>query len=243
MKLQNNVLQFYPVTEDTLSWSEPPQPGIRSNIPNWLRKTPKYRYGQTKFVFEGESNLSIRNCIPFLESFTTGYVMTLPCDIQVRTLEDGSPRITWGGSNFPNAPVTSRPFDEVQYPQVPLMEGFDRLQFNWMPQWSVKTKKGYSCLFIHPINRVDLPFYTLGGVVDTDRWGEAGNHPFLLKKGWEGIIEKGTPVVQIIPFKRESWKSELKQALFPEYLKKIRERDRTLIGWYKKNAWATKSYK
>jgi hypothetical protein len=30
-----------------------------------------------------------------------------------------------------------------------------------------------------------------------------------LQSDWEGIVEAGTPIAQVIPFKRESWKSEL----------------------------------
>ena len=91
---------------------------------------------------------------------------------------------------------------------------------------------------------MDLPFYTLGGVLDTDKWGEAGNHPFLLKKGFEGIIPKGTPIVQVIPFKRENWKAKVttnsKDNL---YIKKLRQKDSVFKGWYKKFAWSNKSYR
>jgi hypothetical protein len=112
-----------------------------------------------------------------------------------------------------------------------------------VPAWSIKTPNGYSSLFTHPINRIDLPFYTLGGIVDTDKWGEAGNHPFVFKNGWEGIIPKGTPYAQIIPFKRDNWESIIKPELHGYHEKNIRKRDSILRGWYKKNAWSTKRYR
>jgi hypothetical protein len=112
-----------------------------------------------------------------------------------------------------------------------------------MPSWSIKTPKGYSSIFTHPINRVDLPFYTLGGVVDTDGWGDAGSHPFLLKKGWEGIIEKGTPIIQVIPFKRENWLSDIDNTMTKEYDKQIGKRDSYLKDYYKNFIWSSKSYK
>jgi hypothetical protein len=112
-----------------------------------------------------------------------------------------------------------------------------------MPAWCIKTPKGYSSVFTHPINRPDLPFYTLGGVIDTDKWGEAGSHPFLLKKGWEGIIPAGTPIIQIIPFKREGWVNKVNRLMSGEYIKKIFLRDRYLKDFYKIFAWSSKSYK
>jgi hypothetical protein len=34
------------------------------------------------------------------------------------------------------------------------------------------------------------------------------NTPFTFKKNWSGILEKGTPMFQIIPFERNSWKAK-----------------------------------
>jgi hypothetical protein len=123
------------------------------------------------------------------------------------------------------------------------LEGYDNLEFNWFPNWCIQTPKGYSSIFMHPINRIDLPFYTLGGVIDTDKWGEAGNHPFLLKKNWEGIIPKNTPIIQVIPFKRENWNSEVDNNMMPEYLKQLNRRDSYLKDYYKKFGWSSKNYK
>ena len=43
--------------------------------------------------------------------------------------------------------------------------------------------------------------------MDTDNWYITGNHPFFIKRGFEGIIPMGTPMMSIIPFKRTKWKS------------------------------------
>jgi len=240
MRNTKKTIHFYPMNDDLGSFSPPPSSGVSSNIPLWLKSMPKYSGNHSKFVYEKENNLSARNCIPFLETFTSGYIFTLPCDIQVRRMGDGNPRITWGTS-VPSAPVTVR--TTAEYNHIPKMEGYDELAFNWLPIWSVITPPGYSCQFIHPINRIDLPFYTFGGILDTDKWGEAENHPFFLKENFEGIIPKGTPTVQVIPFKREDWKSKINDEMDGLYIKKIRERDSVLKGWYKKNAWSNKHYK
>ena len=53
-----------------------------------------------------------------------------------------------------------------------------------------------------------MPIKTITGIIDTDSLKTFANSPFVIKEGFEGIIEKGTPMFQIIPFKRDSWKAE-----------------------------------
>ena len=45
------------------------------------------------------------------------------------------------------------------------------------------------------------------GIVDTDTYKASVNFPFVLNEPdtFEGLIPAGTPIAQVIPFKRESW--------------------------------------
>ena len=53
-----------------------------------------------------------------------------------------------------------------------------------------------------PINRFDLPFLSISGFIDCNYgFSLAGNMPFFIKKGFEGVIPAGTPYMQIIPIK------------------------------------------
>jgi len=59
----------------------------------------------------------------------------------------------------------------------------------------------------HPVNRFDLPFTTLTGLVDTDLYRmisstfrRSGEIP-----GFQGVLPKGTPVAQCLPVKRDLW--------------------------------------
>ena len=243
MKL-NNKIKFYPVNFDTGELIEPPTPASKYNIPDWFKKLPKYTFGASKFFYNGGSNLTVKSCLPVVDAFTSGYTINLHCDVQV-TQNNGIPIFQWAYNQVGvPEPVRYRPkVDESSVCGWNGLDGYEDLNFNWMPSWSIKTPKGYSSIFTHPINRVDLPFYTLGGVIDTDGWGDAGNHPFLLKRGWEGIIPKGTPIIQVIPFKRENWKSDIDKTMTKEYYKQIGRRDSYLKDYYKKFIWSSKSYK
>ena len=77
----------------------------------------------------------------------------------------------------------------------------------------IKTPKGYSCLFIPPLNNKDDRFEIISGIVDTDIFQTEINFPFLVNTdkypSLETTIQRGTPYVQVIPFKRDEWKFKL----------------------------------
>jgi hypothetical protein len=94
-------------------------------------------------------------------------------------------------------------------PQFHHPEGYYVNHFAWAPDWAVETPKGYSVLYSQPFNRFELPFLTTSGIIDNDSVNLPGSMPFFLIKGFSGVIPAGTPYVQMIPFKREDWVSEI----------------------------------
>ena len=65
----------------------------------------------------------------------------------------------------------------------------------------------------------------------------------LFRSGWQGIIPKDTPIVQVIPFKRESWMSDVDLSMTDEFQKQINKRNSFLKGYYKNFLWSSKDYK
>ena len=79
----------------------------------------------------------------------------------------------------------------------------------WINPWAIKTPPGYSVLFVQPMHRPS-PFTILEGTVDTDQYTAPVNFPFTLNDWkFEGLIPAGTPMAQVIPFKRESWQMSI----------------------------------
>jgi hypothetical protein len=241
--MKDNKILFYPASDFAAKHIDPPATASSSNIPDWYRDLPKYINNDKSFKkYENTNNLTVKSCLPVVDSFTMGYTIQLYCDVQV-TRPNGNIQFDWNfATNEIQPPVTVRPENDQKVGWKNIY-GYEELSFNWMPQWSIKTPKGYSSFFVHPLNRPDLPFYTLDGVIDTDSWGVAGNHPFLLKKDWEGIIPVGTPIIQIIPFKREPWFSEVDKNISDESTKKYFLRNRYLKDFYKKKCWNSKTFK
>jgi len=99
-------------------------------------------------------------------------------------------------------------------------------------------------LFTHPLNRYDLPFYCSSAIVDTDIWGLPTFIPFFLKRGFSGIIPKGTPLFQMIPIKRDDWELDIDISEEKYWENKEREEKRRthITAHYKKTTWQKKNY-
>jgi hypothetical protein len=114
-----------------------------------------------------------------------------------------------------------------------------------MPFWIVSTTLGYSTLFLDPLHKDPSPIKALPGLIDTDGYPSDGHLSFMIEKDFKGIIKQGTPLVQIIPFKRDNWSMEIVDAKESEsFLKKHRMSLRsTFTNGYKNKFRSPKEYK
>jgi hypothetical protein len=112
--------------------------------------------------------------------------------------------------------------------------------------WVIKTPPGYSCLFVPLLNNADDRFEIISGIVDTDKWNLEVNFPFVINGDkYETLtttIKRGTPFVQVIPFKRDSWKMKLKTRTGREALKNYISHSLQIIRSYKDRIWSKKSW-
>lgn len=230
-------IEFIPFRQDSHIVFSAPEPAVKS-YPDWLRALPSYLDGDktTKITADGFVNGTVKTCNPFTDSLLAGYTISLNTDIQV-SIKDGIHEFVW---------KTGRPIEAHNTRQIsPVQAGenYDPTPFKFMYEWVIKTPKDYSILFTHPLNRTDLPFYTLSGIVDTDTFTLPVNFPFLVNKNFEGILERGTPIVQIIPFKRESWTSSFGE-FSEEYTKKAQHDFYSkIVRSYRSKFWTKKDYR
>jgi len=113
--------------------------------------------------------------------------------------------------------------------------------------WKIKTPKGYSCLFVPPLNNSDNRFSIIPGIVDTDTFPNEINFPIVINGDkypvLETTIKKGTPYVQVIPFKRDSWKMLLKSKKQKDIQNSRLFYGLRLLNIYKDKYWNKKSWK
>jgi hypothetical protein len=116
----------------------------------------------------------------------------------------------------------------------------------WINPYAVKTPPGYSVLFCPPMHNPNGVFTILPGIVDTDEYFATVNFPFVLNDiNWEGIIPAGTPMAQVIPFKRDSWKMEVttEKEKIEEIFKLEKFLRTSFFNKYKKKFWTRKEYR
>ena len=214
-----------------------------AHIPEWYKNSPQKIKNFENFSLIPDYPLATtstyKKCSPFLDALINGYIFYLSQDIEVIKKEDGSPYILWRQDLLnPITTHSNEQWEGLQYP-----ENCYNYVYKWENYFSIKTPKGYSCILTQPFNRTDLPFITTTGVMDTDSWGVWGRQPFALKKDFEGIIPAGTPIIQVIPFKRESWNSHIDDSLSEHGMyEDIRSRSK-IRGYYKAKHWSRKEYK
>ena len=204
-----------------------PTPASRS-VPSWYRTMPG--------VSDGIN--TVKKCIPFLDAFAMGYHIPLPTDVSWNKEKE---EFTFSSKIAPVSHHYSSQTKEVSLPPE-----FHTQPHKWNSFWEIKTPRGYSTLFIHPLNRSDLPFYSFTGVVDTDKHPFIVNFPFVMRKDFDGTIERGTPVIQAIPFKRDKWSANFLDELAKDAHSSERiahENAQPPFGWYKKNHWSKKEYR
>ena len=170
-------------------------------LPQWYKDLPP------KAFFKDKEDLTLKKCVPFLDSMMTGYYLVTTRDYEFSANEDGT--YSFKGESFEtgygpgNFAIQMHSIEQVG--GMPIPEEYSKYLFKWNSPFLIKTPPGHSIIFTHPLNFVDLPFYTLSGQVDTDEFPLSVLFPFIMKNK-QSFIPKGTPIVQIIPFKREDWK-------------------------------------
>lgn len=213
-----------------------PIPAIKL-LPDWYKQTHEY-LNNKKLVVNGHTPHTIKKCIPVFDAMNAGYILRTPVDVQV-SKEEGSdlPYYQWPSLDA----VAFHPVEQA--PLHPSQNGAPYPK--WMNPWAVSTPRGWSCLFIPPMHNPNGIFTILPGLVDTDTYTNAVNFPFTLDDvTWEGLIPAGTPMVQVIPIHRESWKMRIGGDKERVAQGKVTGRLRALwFNSYKRQFWSRKEYR
>lgn len=197
---------FKPSISEEYLAGDIPVPAVKA-MPEWFKKFKRYFGEENKLDFgsAGNINLTIKACHPATDAMSSGYMISLRNDLFVKKNERGRLTVSWpnGGDNF----VSTHSDQQIPPEMIPI--GCDPQVFKFDNVWSIILPRGYSALITHPLNRNDLPFISLAGVVDLDTYHDTVGLPFFFKEQAYGIIPAGTPIAQVFPFKRESWVSEI----------------------------------
>jgi hypothetical protein len=224
-------IEFVCAPEDRGVIAEPHP--ARGHLPGWFRTLPAVDRSALSATDNGQT---VKRCMPFFDAMTTGWIIPLAATVRLEIRDGGS--TFEAGWEFDRVMVSNHSSYQVAgNPDEPRPPG------KLHNYWTIRTPPGWSCLFVAPLNRDPGPVKVLAGIVDTDRYRSHIHFPFV-PIGADGVhvLARGTPLVQVIPFRRDA--TALPGAVRAERADEEEERERifrsTIVadGWYRLNARA-----
>lgn len=267
----NNIIKFHSRHPSNINNKYEPV-SVKEYMPDWYTKKEKYKKNKHTGLYElafknvGSSYSMGRvhtwkSCPAILDTFMSGYYLLTPCDVEIIKNDGGNTSSPYS-VNLPEewskalssydtktSGASHGGFCNVRgYEEgFPTPYGYEELHFRWFPNWSFQVPEGYTTLCTHPLNLNNLPFRTIGGFIDcSSEFVGPGNIPFFIEKNWHGLIPAGTPYMQVIPIKNESWSSETihysKEEMIDHFNKKEKLNQLIHINKYKQDYWLRKEY-
>jgi hypothetical protein len=180
----------------------PPIPA-KKFLPDWYKKASLH-VCELNANMNGATNLSVKGCIPLQDYITNGYIIRAGHDV---ILTPG----TRGDIHTFDWRTPSGSFSIHPHEQCPVNMNEKKNDYiKVISNWSVETPSGYSCYFYQPEYFLEERFRLFPGIVDTDGYNAKNNcdpvhFPGLLTAKETIVIEAGTPLMVVFPFKREKW--------------------------------------
>ena len=220
-------------------------------IPLWWREGESFINVEDRglnILQKSQRAPGMKSCVPFLDAITSGYLILTWQNIEITKNSNNKVEFrvvekdkngNWQGIETDKIMIEER-VGGIGY-TMPRPAGFAFNHLAFSLPWGWKVPKNWSVLVTHPFNRNDLPYFSTSGIIDSDQFPLAGRVPFFIKDGWTGVIERGSPIVQLIPIKRASWISYFKASSYADIdlAKALRG---VQYGFYRKHLWQKKKY-
>ncbi len=173
---------------------EPPQPA-RKSIPEWFKSMPKKRRTQ----IDEQTSYPVptaKACHGLFEGMAAGWIFKTIADVDV-TVWDNQRKAKWATRYDVDDIITVHSKSQTEG-----MPNGDKVVAKWTSYWQMRTAKGWSTLFVPPLNGGNEFFEVFPAAIRTDIYKGDVLFPFTFKQDGEFYIPAGTPIAQAIPFKR-----------------------------------------
>lgn len=241
-------IYFEELNPDICKSIKAPEPSNRK-APHWLRDMDAYYHDESlPLGLKHKDFGTIKSCPAVQDSFNFGYTICMPMDLYLDSTDPDF--LKWHCPLFfPHDESSVNNLKDFVHPVVlksvegyPLETEYHKLFIKLSPFWGIKTETGYSTWFTHPKHVGSQPICILDAIVDTDKFPARSPYAFAVKKGFKGVIKEGTPIIQIIPFRRENWESEVIDLSLEDYRKQGVAVARSFTNSYKKFLWTRKKF-
>lgn len=196
-------------------WSPMP---AKDMMPDWYSKMPP---AKESYAFEEGATKSIRGCVPVADYLTAGYIIPNIYEVTVwDKFVNFKKDMTISTAKHANTydqpdqglvlPREINVYTPEECPATSNGKAMKKNYFRFDTDWAIQTPPGYSCLIFQPHYLFEKKYHILPAIVDTDKFNK--KIPVVGYCGDEGDflrIAPGTPLLQVIPFKRDEWEMEI----------------------------------
>jgi len=192
-------------------------------FPQWLKDESNHLESHSG-QGEGSPHMNTyKRCVPFMDLMRTGYIIPLWSDVAFTSsgcMVNHPPEEECDKEHsfvIESPPIGIEPIVENRdwdsWGSIPeLSESVSGGAFTFLNPWIIRTPPGYSTLITSPFNDVSRPhpnIKTFSAIVNTDTYTNYITFFFHVKEGFNGVLKKGTHLVQVIPIKREEWNPKI----------------------------------
>ena len=183
-------------------------------IPDWWKKSKVGEY------INGHKQQTIRACPAMDDWLNMGWYLCAnrDFDIVLGGSKDDVDGLKWAATIDTERDYFHDSMESPSHPAAQMLEAFAYMEksenppikdaFKMRNPWSITTPEGYSTFYLDPFLHQNKYFSTWQGIIDTDKFNNGVDNAqiiFYPKVDHDFTILKGTPLCQIIPFKREEW--------------------------------------
>jgi len=239
---------YFERLEDSLCTPDTqPTSARKTPHPSWWKDMPRYYSTADEMFGQNLRDFStVRNCPAISDSMNFGYTLYLPYDIYIDATEDDFIKFYHKTPKYNSSNDDTNEYigltNKTATSDFYIPEGYTGPIIRINLLWGIKTDPGYSIFVTQPAHRFDLPLLAIAGVIDTDTFPAREAYNFFVKKGFVGTIKAGTPLVQVLPFKREDFVSQIIENDQYYYLKIMNKLTSTFTNGYKKFFWHRKKF-
>jgi len=192
---EESLRNFKPVLAKTVS-------------PDWWKKMKIFQ------AVRGRRAQTIRACPAMHDWLKSGWYILANRDMEILVGQD---REGLADENYITRDASDSGYSSPSHPSDQFDNAFDYIKngkghvkdaFKMRNPWNIITPAGYSTFYLEPFLFQNDYFATWQGIIDTDRFNTNLDNSqiiFYPKTEESFTITKGTPLVQIIPYKREEW--------------------------------------
>lgn len=195
-------------------------------LPDWYSNLPP---AKDNYTFEENVHTSIRSCLPVGDFLTSGYILfnvwetrifeeivNFKPTMRILTAKSGPSEKKQfkdnENSDRKQGLYSNNNLDIYSEDECPIHKGKKKNKnyFKMTTEWSIKTPNGYSCLVMQPFYLFEERYTILPAIIDTDQYPKKIPVVGYLNNCNELRLPAGVPLLQVIPFKRDTWVSQQK---------------------------------